>query len=100
FALGDYQPLEIGAGRHADRLCAFARHHDGEVLVAAVPRLTYGLFRDGAMPDWGTTEIALPQAQGWRNVFTGAAARGSDRLPAAKLFRDFPVAVLIGHLSA
>src|SRR5438128_8069333 len=37
FASGDYQPLDIGEGINADRLCAFARRHAGLALVVAVP---------------------------------------------------------------
>jgi (1->4)-alpha-D-glucan 1-alpha-D-glucosylmutase len=94
FASGDYQPLDIAAGRNADRLCAFARRDGGIALAVAVPRLAYGLFRDGEPADWGTTELALPSPGPWRNVFTGAAFDGRDRVGAAELFADFPVAVL------
>jgi (1->4)-alpha-D-glucan 1-alpha-D-glucosylmutase len=94
FAAGDYQPLEIGEGRNADRLCAFARIQGGETLVVVVPRLTWGLYRDGGPADWGATEIALPAAPGWRDVFTGRALPGSERTRAAELFEEFPVAVL------
>ncbi len=100
FAAGDYQPLDIGEGRNADRLCAFARRHDGAALVAAVPRLVYGLFRDGRPADFGATEIALPAAAGWRNVFTGEDIAGVERVRAADLFREFPVAVLVGEAIA
>src|SRR4051794_1072058 len=100
FASGDYQPLEIGDGRNADRLGAFARRHGEAVLVAAVPRLVYGIYRDGEPADWGATEIALPSAGPWRNVFTGEALEGRDRIRAADLFRRFPVAVLIGQMAA
>jgi (1->4)-alpha-D-glucan 1-alpha-D-glucosylmutase len=96
FAAGDYRPLEIGDGRNSDRLCAFARHHAGEMLAVAVPRLTYGLFHDGGPADFGTTEIALPAAASWRNVFTGARLAGREPVRAAELFGDFPVAALIG----
>lgn len=98
FAAGDYRPLEIGDGRNSDRLCAFARQHAGTMLTVAVPRLTYALFRDGGSADFGATEIALPPAQTWRNVFTGDVLAGRDRIRAAELFRDFPVAVLLGEI--
>jgi (1->4)-alpha-D-glucan 1-alpha-D-glucosylmutase len=100
FASGDYQPLEIGEGRNADRLCAFSRSHAGVALVVAVPRLVYGLFRDGEPADWGTTELALPSTGPWRNVFTGAVFDGRDRIGAAELFADFPVAVLFAKAPA
>jgi (1->4)-alpha-D-glucan 1-alpha-D-glucosylmutase len=96
FAAGDYQPLEVGEGRNSDRLCAFARRREGTMLAVAVPRLTWGLFRDGGQPEFGATEIALPPAAGWRNVFTGACRDGAERVRAADLLRDFPVAALVG----
>jgi (1->4)-alpha-D-glucan 1-alpha-D-glucosylmutase len=98
FAEGDYQPLEIGEGRNSDRVCAFARRRGEEVLVVAVPRLTFGLFRDGGPADFGATEIALPAVQEWRNVLTGEAIEARDRIRATELFRQFPVSVLVGTL--
>jgi (1->4)-alpha-D-glucan 1-alpha-D-glucosylmutase len=94
FAAGDYQPLGIGEGRNSDRLCAFTRSHRDSALVVALPRLTYGLFRDGVPADFGATEIILPAPGPWRNVFTGTKLTGRKPLPANELFRDFPVAVL------
>ncbi|MGD9614464.1 MAG: malto-oligosyltrehalose synthase [Alphaproteobacteria bacterium] len=96
FAGGDYQPVEIGDGRNSDRVCAFSRRSGDEVLAVAVPRLTFGLFRDGGPADFGATDIALPVVQVWRNVFTGEAIEARDRIRAAELFRQFPVAVLVG----
>jgi (1->4)-alpha-D-glucan 1-alpha-D-glucosylmutase len=104
FAAGDYQPVEIvpgpDGGGNADRLCAFARRHAGAVLVAAVPHLVWGLYRGGAAADWGATEILLPAAEGWRNVFTGERLAGRERVRAAELFREFPVAVLVDEATA
>jgi (1->4)-alpha-D-glucan 1-alpha-D-glucosylmutase len=99
FAMGDYQPLDTGEGENAERLCAFARSHAGEILVAAVPRLAHALLRGGGAL-WDAAAIALPAAAGWRNVFTGVALAACGRLAAAELFRDFPVAVLIGRTRA
>src|SRR6185437_6218264 len=52
FAHGAYLPLET-AGRHADRVVAVARAHEGRWAVAAVSRLTEGL------DDWGDTCLVL-----------------------------------------
>jgi (1->4)-alpha-D-glucan 1-alpha-D-glucosylmutase len=65
-----------------------------------VPRLVYGLYRDGAPADWGATEIGLPSAGPWRNVFTDEVLSGRERILAGDLFHDFPVAVLIGPVAA
>lgn len=96
FAAGDYQPLEIGDGRNSDRLCAFARIRDGETLIVAVPRLTWGLYKDGGSADWGVTEIVLPQRPSWRDLFGGRVLPGRERVRAGELFAEFPVAVLFG----
>jgi (1->4)-alpha-D-glucan 1-alpha-D-glucosylmutase len=96
FAAGDYQPLEIGEGRNSERLCAFSRRRGDAVLAVMVPRLTCGLFRDGGPADFGATDIALPSARIWRNLFTGEAIEARERIRAAELFRQFPVAVLVG----
>ena len=66
------------------------------MLVAAVPHLVWGLHRDGATAEWGATEIPLPAAEGWRNVFTGEKLAGRGRVRVSELFREFPVAVLMG----
>jgi (1->4)-alpha-D-glucan 1-alpha-D-glucosylmutase len=94
FAAGEYQPLEIGEGRNADRLCAFARIRGAKTMVVAVPRLTWGLYRDGGPADWGATEIALPHGETWRDVFTGRVLPVCERVCAADLFAEFPAAVL------
>jgi (1->4)-alpha-D-glucan 1-alpha-D-glucosylmutase len=96
FAVGDYQPLDIGDGRNADRLCAFARSHEGVRLAAVVPRLTWGLCR-GGIPEFGATDIALPAASRWSNVFTGLCVAPAERVRASLLLREFPVAVLVGE---
>jgi len=96
FAEGDYQPVEV-AGDRSGHLCALARNHDGLSLVAAVPRLTHQLYRDGETADWGEAEIVLPPGGNWRDVFTGHRLDPQDRVAAAVLFADFPVSVLIGE---
>lgn len=95
FATGDYQPLEA-AGERSDHLCAFSRSHRSLRLVVAVPRLVYQLYRGGDAADWGVVEIELPSAS-WRDVFTGRRIEAHQRVTAAELFADFPVAVLIAE---
>ncbi len=95
FAEGDYQPLEA-EGERSSCLCAFSRNHLGEAVVAAVPRLVYQLYADGAgSAAWGATEICLPPGREWQNVFTGRKIDRQDRVRAFDLFADFPVCVLI-----
>ncbi len=106
FVGGSYHPL-AAAGEHADRVVAFARSRESEVLVAAVPRLAADLDRTTApFPlgprAWGDTTITLPSelaAPGWRDVISGrrVAAGGSPsgrELGLAELFAELPVAVV------
>jgi (1->4)-alpha-D-glucan 1-alpha-D-glucosylmutase len=75
FAHGAYVPLAT-AGRHADRVIAFARVHEGRWALAAVSRLTEGVG------DWGDTRVVLPDAAPVAEI------------PAADLFADLPAALL------
>jgi (1->4)-alpha-D-glucan 1-alpha-D-glucosylmutase len=95
FATGGYQPLEI-LGGPSQHLCAFARAHGGVSLVVAVPRLVHQLCRGGEIPEWEDAAVVLPPNGVWQDVFTLRRLDRRDRLPAAELFADFPVAVLIG----
>jgi (1->4)-alpha-D-glucan 1-alpha-D-glucosylmutase len=93
FAAGDYQPLET-VGDRAEHLCAFSRSHGGERIVVAVPRLAYRLYQSNPDDRWDDTAIALTAAA-WRDVFACRRIENRDRLRAAELFSEFPVAVLI-----
>ena len=105
FAEGAYLPLR-GGGAHADRLCAFARHHAGRAVVVVVPRLTAALTKQGArLPlgaDTWTDTAALGPAElagHYVDMFTGAeirieAAAGEARFTLATLLSDLPVAML------
>ena len=80
FAASAYEPLDC-AGVRADDLLAFAR---GDLAVV-VPRLG----RD----DWSDTTVHLPSGE-WTDVLSGPVVRGGAT-PAAELFEQFPVAVLV-----
>jgi (1->4)-alpha-D-glucan 1-alpha-D-glucosylmutase len=107
FAAGDYTPVEA-AGSRADQVFSFTRQADGVWLLAAVPRLLTRLVQ--APPQlplgdavWGDTTLSLtnaPQGLTWRNVFTDrrhapAQTEQGCSLPAAELFAEFPVALLV-----
>ncbi|MCC7370131.1 MAG: malto-oligosyltrehalose synthase [Chloroflexi bacterium] len=122
-AHGEYLPLRVD-GPLGDHLCAFAREHDGDQIIVAVPRIVTRLlepddqwdgsrghapltFQPGA---WDDTYLLLPDAGGkqYRNLLTGerirtrGAARASGRmaestrsmLPIGTLLADFPVILL------
>jgi (1->4)-alpha-D-glucan 1-alpha-D-glucosylmutase len=99
FAGGDYQPLDV-VGERSRHVCAFARRNGEAALVVAVPRLVHQLLRGGETADWGDAAVALPSGGGWQDIFTLRRLDDGERVAAAELFADFPVAVLIGAAAA
>jgi (1->4)-alpha-D-glucan 1-alpha-D-glucosylmutase len=97
FAEGDYQPLYGEGGRGDDHLCAFARQHARTSLVMTVPRLVYRLYDGADRANWGATVLPLPCLGDWHDVLGGQNYTSCDRIAAAELFRDFPVAALVSH---
>jgi (1->4)-alpha-D-glucan 1-alpha-D-glucosylmutase len=106
FLTGAYRPLN-GYGSRERHVCAFARIHEDDAVVAVVPRLVAGLL---PTPDtfpigksvWGDTHIELPAAapgSAYRNLFTGETVRPApvnDRsmCAIAEILATFPVALL------
>jgi (1->4)-alpha-D-glucan 1-alpha-D-glucosylmutase len=106
FRAGGYTPLEA-EGPRREHVCAFARTHGEEAVIAAVPRLTTRLVRD---PDglpvgegfWSGTWLRTPDAAAgvrYRDRFTGAILQTAAQphgavLPLAAVFAEFPVALL------
>ncbi|GAC1345308.1 MAG: malto-oligosyltrehalose synthase [Candidatus Dormibacteria bacterium] len=82
---GAYKPL-AGWGSHAERLVAFSRGAEPEVVVVA-PRLALGL--EGG---WADTTVRLPDGD-WRDVITEAELSGGS-VPLSELTRAFPVVLL------
>jgi (1->4)-alpha-D-glucan 1-alpha-D-glucosylmutase len=94
FAGGAYLPLET-SGRHAGRLCAFARLADGQAAIAVAPRLVLPLWGESGAIDWGDTTVSLPDAPSWRDALAGRPlAHQGGAVAAAELLADFPVALL------
>jgi (1->4)-alpha-D-glucan 1-alpha-D-glucosylmutase len=78
---GDYEPIFAG-GENADHIVAFVR--DGKAITV-VPR--FNRNRPSAMPG-----LLLPRGM-WRNIFTEEMFLGE--IATGKLFRKFPVALLV-----
>jgi len=78
---GDYEPVHAG-GENADHIVAYVR---GGKAMTIVPRFNRG--RAGGLP-----VLLLPRGM-WRNEFTDELFIGE--LAMAKLFRKFPVALLV-----
>ena len=102
FHAGNYTPL-LGSGPKAEHLVAFAREHEGQVAIAAVPRFSYSLA-GGSMRYplgdlWNATELSVPAhtAEFLENVFTGEKLKvnANRKLLCRELFAHFPVALLI-----
>jgi (1->4)-alpha-D-glucan 1-alpha-D-glucosylmutase len=91
FADGGYEPLDA-QGDRAEQICAFARRDDERLLFVATTRFPQRLALD---PDWRGTGVATPEAAGWTDVLTGRRQAAGETLPAAALFADLPVAVLL-----
>jgi (1->4)-alpha-D-glucan 1-alpha-D-glucosylmutase len=108
FNAGPYAPL-LAEGQGGDHVFAFLRCHNDSCAVIAVPRLLVRLAADTAKPPlgaevWGDTHLPLPETAArlhWRNLFTGEKVNASKMESATSLliadvFRDFPVALLLG----
>ena len=103
FQSGSYLPLD-GIGEHQNHVVAFAREYNGEIAVAAAPRLAFTLMKGQPRPPlgeaWGETQLELPAGSGdFVNVFTGEAPAGGGTrtLLCREVFAHFPVALLAGR---
>lgn len=100
FSTGQYVPLRTG-GKHAARLCAFARVLEDQTAVTVVPRLLAALDPGPPLAEvWSDTWLEVPAGGRWLNVFTGQATATEERggahvLPMARVFADFPCALLV-----
>ena len=101
FRSGRYVPL-FASGSHAAHICSFAREHRRQIVIVAVPRLSYTLMRGRMAPPlgnvWEESELVLPPRAPaeFTNVLSGEQVRaGSNRsLLCRELFPRFPAALL------
>jgi (1->4)-alpha-D-glucan 1-alpha-D-glucosylmutase len=102
FHAGAYAPLyALGAKR--EHIVAFAREHNGQVAIVAVPRLSFtlaaGALRAPLGELWENTELPVPPqaAEFMDSVFTGEKIRvtAERTLSGREIFAHFPVALLI-----
>jgi (1->4)-alpha-D-glucan 1-alpha-D-glucosylmutase len=84
FTDGGYTPI-LAEGPAAEHLVAFLR---GDDVLTAVSRHTVRLSETG----WGDTALSLP-AGTWTDRISGG--RFNDKVSAAELFADLPVALLV-----
>lgn len=81
---GSYEPLKA-IGLKAQHVVAFIRSSN---VLTVVPRLVIGL-----QGRWENTELPLPPGK-WKNVLTEEDFVGED-CPLERLFKNFPVALLV-----
>ncbi|MBA3451381.1 MAG: hypothetical protein H0T18_09235 [Chloroflexia bacterium] len=106
FAGGDYHPLAV-EGAAAEHVAAFARRHEDDEIIVAVPRLVAGLtgkkLVDPIGPEvWGDSRLIVPgvdPGSRYRDVFSGltmeaSAGDGGATLPLATVFAELPFALL------
>lgn len=102
FRNGAYTPLEV-VGKHAERVVAFGREHQGKHLLVVVPRWPYHLLENGVHPQinaqvWGDTRVKLPFAaptRNWKGLFHTGAVTPDKELLISTALGDFPVNVFI-----
>ena len=101
FTGGRYTPLEV-RGVHAQHVVAFARSTDSAQAIVIAPRIVQGLLGDKhALPDWGDTEIVLPeslQRERYRLILEDSEStipRVSPALALAPLLTELPLALLL-----
>ena len=103
FETGSYEPLEA-AGGLGDRVVAFGRRTEREMIIVVVPRLVAGLLEHQglpcpAAPAWGDTRLELPPASAEREFVEHLSGRrmptSSGPLMVADVLSDLPVALLV-----
>ncbi|MCX2740099.1 malto-oligosyltrehalose synthase [Pontibacter anaerobius] len=99
FARSEYMPLQV-QGPKKEHLLAFARHHQGQWVLVAVPLQLVSLVGSHDQPlgheVWQDTIILLPDKapQAWQQVLGKGTVNASPALPVAEVFKTFPVALL------
>ncbi|GAA4425279.1 malto-oligosyltrehalose synthase [Pontibacter saemangeumensis] len=99
FSFGDYVPLQV-QGVHKHHILAFARQHQGQWAVVAVPLHLASIISELELPlgqqIWEDTSIVLPERapMQWQQVFGGESLSADGALQIADLFKSFPVAFL------
>jgi (1->4)-alpha-D-glucan 1-alpha-D-glucosylmutase len=102
FHAGKYTPLHAG-GAKQEFLVSFAREHETDVAIVAVPRLCHTLTGGAVQLPlgdvWENTQIPVPAPtlEYLENAFTGEKIRVTPHrtLLCSEVFAHFPVALLI-----
>ncbi|HZJ16967.1 MAG TPA: malto-oligosyltrehalose synthase [Chthoniobacteraceae bacterium] len=92
FANASYAGLHA-QGPFAEHVISFERRQKGAAIVVIAPRHTACLGFPPIGDAWGDTQLVLPRASHWRDVFTNRA-HTEAKLALASAFADLPFAVL------
>ena len=108
FSHGEYRPISV-TGSMKDNVCAFARIHDGRLIIIVAPRLVATLTKGvQTIPIgeaiWKDTRIDLPEEfplKGLRNVLTTETLEPENEsfgrsIRASQVLYRFPLALLEG----
>jgi len=100
FEHGEYIPLEV-SGKYKSHIVAFARRHESEWAVIAVPLHLVALISTEQLPLGGTvwqdTSINLPEnaPREWLNVITEKSLESTRSLDVGSTLAEYPVAMLL-----
>ncbi|SFG13533.1 malto-oligosyltrehalose synthase [Pontibacter chinhatensis] len=96
---GEYIPLQV-QGPKQEHVLAFARHHQGQWALVAVPLLLVSLVGSHEQPlgqeVWQDTSIILPDnaPKVWQQALGNGTLNATNALPVADVLKTFPVALL------
>jgi malto-oligosyltrehalose synthase/4-alpha-glucanotransferase len=100
FAYGEYVPLYV-EGKYRKHVLAFARKHQYQWYVVAIPLNTSQLCKDQdtnkiLAVDWEDTHIVLPKGapKSWQSVLLKGEEKHEDDLAIKHLFKHVPFALV------
>jgi len=93
FQRGNYTPVPV-TGRFAEHAVAFIREEGADRLLVIVPRISAKLGCPPLGLIWDDTRAVVDRPCRWRNILTDARHNDDRELHLAKVFSDFPIAVL------
>lgn len=95
FSKGAYIPLKI-KGKYKNNLIAFARQHQKDWLITAVPLHLAALDYRSDNFDWQDTRVVLPENAPveWTSLLTGDQELIQGQVNVGRIFRAAPLALL------
>ncbi len=102
FHWGTYEPLKAVPAGFTEHVMAYARVHEGQYCLTVVPRFLTEMVPHIRAPSgdiWKDAVLRLPDKYPgtWTSAISGEQYAADSFLPIGKLFRQFPVALLMGE---